>query len=340
MLLLASRQAPAAPPAGLDYRAPPGCPEADSFVAAVEARGASLAPARDGSPLRLLVQIEAQPSGFAGSVQVQAEGEASSPRRVHAASCAEVGDALAVVTAIALQREPERSALPLAAPPAAAVAAAVPAASAATPPAPSGPLQLVMERESLRVPPGELVLDFISTYNLVGGVQLNAVPGLVLPRLDFSFSRTNLIITPDARAIVHGNEFRVRWTLLGLVTRQAPDFDTNLWGLKAGIGGCTPLSYNPDGLALKACSEIAAGTMQLETRAADGTKTQEKTQALATASIELDGQYNLSRLMHLDLRAGMEVWPSRISAERPDGSRLFQTRLLSGYATFGVGIHF
>jgi hypothetical protein len=332
--LLGSRLASAAPPPSLDYRAPAGCPDSASFVAAVESRGASFAA---GPASRLLVEIASGEGGFVGSVQVQSEGEASGPRRVHATSCAEVSDALAVVTAIALQREAEPTAP-------AAVAAPAPVAAVAAPVAASAPVaapvQLVMSQQTLDVPAGKLKLDYISTSSLLAGVQLGAVRGLVLPRFDFSLSRINLITTPDARAIVLGNEFRVRWTLLGPTTRHAADFDTRLWGLKAGIGGCTPFSYDPAGLILKSCAEIAGGTMFLETHAADGSKTQEKMQPLATASAELDAQYNVSRRVHLELRAGGEMWLGRISAERPDGSRLFQSPLFNGYLSVGIGLHF
>jgi hypothetical protein len=333
LLLLGSRLASAASPPSLDYRAPAGCPDSASFVAAVESRGASFAASRAS---RLLVEIASEEGGFAGSVQLQSEGEASGPRRVHAASCAEVSDALAVVTAIALQRE-AASGTPT---------PVAPAAPAPRPPAPVAahphvsPVELVMSRKDIEVGPGKLVLDYISTHTLSAGAQFGAIPGLVLPRLDYTWSRANMVTAPDGRAFMLGNEYRVRWTMLGPIHHRAPGYETELFGVKAGIGGCTPVWFDPQGLTLKLCSEMAVGMMGLDTRNRETGVTVKKAQGLATAGMEIDAHYNLSRYLHLDLRAGAEAWASRISAERADGSRLFQSPLFNGYVSVGFGVHF
>ena len=197
-----------------------------------------------------------------------------------------------------------------------------------------------MLRKELQVPAGKLVLDHISSHTLSAGVQLGAIPGVVLPRLDFDITRTNVVRTPDAQAFVLGNQFRVRWTLLGPAQHRAPGYETSLFGLKAGVGGCTPLSYDPVGLIFKACSDFAVGVIGMTTQPGNGGARREKTQGLATASVEADLQYNLSRLFHLELRVGGELWLNRISAEREDGSRLFQSPLFNAHVLVGVGIHF
>jgi hypothetical protein len=342
-LSLTSTAALAAAPDALDYQAPAGCPDAKSFAAAVEARGASFAGAASSEGARqLLVRIEREGGGFAGSLELRSGTELSEPRQVQGASCAEVSDALAVVTAIALQRD--ATALP-----ATAVASpAVPAAAVVAPPAvvpppsveSSGPLEVVMARKDLLVPSGKLVLDHTSAFSLVGGAQLGAIPGVVLPRLDFDITRTNVVKTPGGSAFVLGNQFRVRWTLLGLAEHRAQGYQTSLLGLKAGVGGCTPLSYNPNALILKVCSDFVVGVIDLTTTSPNGGVRREKTQGLATASLEANLQYNLSRLFHLDFRAGGELWLNRISAERDDGSRLFQSPLFNAHVLVGIGLHF
>lgn len=335
-LAFASRNALAAAPPALDYRAPSGCPDSASFVVAVEARGASFAAASAGAPAprRLLVQIEPAEGGYAGSLVLQSGADTSEPRRVSGASCAEVSEALAVVTAIALQRDAEAST----------PAQSLPAAASAEPPIATNQtpaqVELVMGRKDVEVPAGKLVLDFISTYTLSAGVQLGAIPGLVLPRMDFSWSRTNTVTAPDGSAFALGNQFRVRWTMLGPITHRAPGYETLLFGVKAGIGGCTPLLYDPLGLTLKVCSEIAAGAIGLDTRNLDSRVKVEKVQGLASAGMDLDVHFNLSKLFHFDLLAGAEAWANRISAERADGSRLFQSPFVNGYVTVGVGVHF
>lgn len=351
-LALSSGAALAAAPDALDYQAPAGCPDAASFAAAVEGRGASLA-GPGGAGARLLVRIEPGEGGFTGSLVLRSGAEASEPRRVSGGSCAEVSDALAVVTAIALQRDAQAAPTAVGAATeapqsAAPTAAAAAASSGAAPPlavppfdvGSSGPLEVVMVRKDLLVPSGRLVLGHISSYSLLAGVQLGAIPGVPLPRLDFDITRTNLVQTPGARAFVLGNQFRVRWTLLGLRQHRVEGYETSLLGLKAGIGSCTPFSYNPAGLILKACADFAVGMVDLSARPVSGGAKREETQGLATAGVELDLQYSVSRWLHLDLRAGTELWLNRISAEREDGSRLFQSPLLNAHVLVGVGLHF
>jgi hypothetical protein len=113
-----------------------------------------------------------------------------------------------------------------------------------------------------------------------------------------------------------------------------------VWGIKAGLGGCGPLLYDPKGLVLSICSEIAAGAMAVETKDATGNVTQNKTVGLGTASIELASQYNIGSLFHLDLRAGGEMWLSKLTAERPDGTRLFESSTFNAYLLAGLGLHF
>lgn len=339
-LALGSGRALAAVPSTLDYQAPAGCPDAASFVVAVEARGASFAgsPASGGTR-QLLVRIEPADGSFSGSLVLREDADESEPRRVQGASCAEVSDALAVVTAIALQRDAE--AAPAAPPPPAAVAAPAPPLAAAQGSGESeGPLELVLARKDVLVPSGKLVLDYVTTHTWTTGVQLGAIPGVLLPRLDYDITRTSVVRTPDDRGFVLGTEFRWRWTLLGLPQRRAPGYETSLFGLKAGIGGCRRVTYDPRSLILKVCSDFAVGMIDLSTRPTSGGAERHKTQGLATAGVEANLQYNLSRLFHLDLRAGGEMWLNRISAEREDGSRLFQSPLFNAHVMVGIGIHF
>ncbi len=104
ILLAASVPARATPAVKLTYEAPAGCPSEDDFVAAVTARGADFDAPR-GAPVAevMVVSITRADNGFAGAFQVRDGSEATNKREVRGASCREVADALAVVTAIALQ---------------------------------------------------------------------------------------------------------------------------------------------------------------------------------------------------------------------------------------------
>src|SRR5262245_25504975 len=81
----------------LVYRVPSNCPSEADFVARVAARGGKFG-ADDGRSFEVSVVMRG-PS-FAGSLRVQRGDQESDAREVTGASCAEVCEALAVVTAI------------------------------------------------------------------------------------------------------------------------------------------------------------------------------------------------------------------------------------------------
>ncbi len=346
--MLSSSAAQAAS-ARLSYVAPEGCPTEAAFVSAVEARGASLERAAEATLFG--VRIERGSGGFSGSFQVGEGSEASGARRVHGSTCAEVSDALAVVAAIALEggSEPSPAASPngiqsVAAPvtvsvaPAAIVTATALSTAPVEPPAPT--LKTVMYKDQVEIPAGQLSLGYMARYTLSAGAAFGVIPGLTLPRLDLSISRANLVSAPGDQDFLLGALFRVRWSFLGPAKFHASGFDTEIWGLKAGVGSCAPLTYNRDGLVLELCSEFAVGVMGLDTRDVAGNKTQSKTVGLGTVSLEAHTQYSLGSALYLDLNLGGELWVSKLSAERPDGSQLFHSNMFNAFALAGLGLRF
>jgi hypothetical protein len=299
----------------------------------------------------LKVSIEQDASGFAGALQVREGQQTSERREVHAPSCAQVSDALAVVTAIALAADatavggsPAASA-PVGAPTAAApvpsvAVAAAAVAPAAEPAARERSVHVVRLSDSFEVPAGKLAFEYLRGYQLSAGVALGVIPNLTFPRVDFAMSTASLVKTPGDSDYLFVGGLRVRWSFLGLATHRSPGFSTRMWGLKAGLGSCGPLIYNPRGLILSLCSEIAAGAMALETKDAAEVKTQTKTVGVGTAGVELVSQYNLGSLLSVDLRAGGEMWLSKLTAERPDGSQLFHSAMFNAYVLAGLGLHF
>src|SRR4249920_3058523 len=102
-LLAFSSPALAAPAVRLAYEAPRGCPSEPEFVAAVTARGADFDVGETTrQPHVMVVSINKGGDGFVGAFQLRDDRDATNKREVRGASCAEVADALAVVTAIAL----------------------------------------------------------------------------------------------------------------------------------------------------------------------------------------------------------------------------------------------
>lgn len=91
---------------GLDYVAPPACPDAWSFAMRVSERAlaAQLAEGGEGEA-RLVVRIEASEKGFVADLLLQAGAEEPTTRRVTGSDCDELVDALVVVGALALDAQ-------------------------------------------------------------------------------------------------------------------------------------------------------------------------------------------------------------------------------------------
>jgi hypothetical protein len=327
----------------LAYEAPKGCPSQAQFEAAVQERGGrfDLAPSQVvGSELH--VALRSDGAAFSGSLQLQGAQPAAGLRQVHAAACDEAMHAIAVITALLLRPAQMDAAEPATLPDA---PAASPAPDAATPAAatPASRLRNVgwWDSESVAVGAGTLTFDNSVTHTLTGGVDVGWIPSVVLPRYDLTMSRANIVTTPDGnRYLVSGVLPRARWTVLGGGSYQFGDVSTQIFGFRAAFGTCYSFGFDLGGLAVLACAEVAAGLVQLDTKDAAGSEVQSKTVGLGSFGMELDLQYRVSSLFHLDLRAGGDFWSGAITAERADGSEIFRSSLASAHFAAGFGVHF
>ena len=180
--------------------------------------------------------------------------------------------------------------------------------------------------------------NFVGT--LSGGVMLGVVPGLVLPRYDFTLERASYITTPAQTNYLIGSVFSVRWSYLGVATHRDGDYTTDLQGFRAGVLGCSSLAYDTRSLVLLLCSGFTVGLMTLDTQSADGTYRDSRNTGFGAASLELNARYNIGKYFHVGLTAGGEAWLGELKAERADGSELFHSKLFNGSALLGVGLHF
>lgn len=80
--------------------------------------------------------------------------------------------------------------------------------------------------------------------------------------------------------------------------------------------------------------------MQLDTKNPDGTKTQSKSMALAAVGIELEATYRLAGRLFATAKLGGDFSFSKLSAERPDGTQLFQSQPFSAHGLLGIGTYF
>jgi hypothetical protein len=130
-LLTGALHAQTAPPIAisLDYSAPDGCPDANSFRQQVQARTKRVSFAEPGA-LAWSIKVAETSGGSRGTLRVTREKPSKLERSVKASSCAQVVDALALVAALSV--DPDASLGPREKPKPA-------APSSAPPPAPSAP---------------------------------------------------------------------------------------------------------------------------------------------------------------------------------------------------------
>ena len=340
-------------PVQLEYTAPVGCPTQTEFVAFVTQRGGDFAhPGPKTKASAMIVKLRREASEHVGSLELRADDMASDQRQLHAASCAEVAEALAVVAAIALRGADEPSE-PVAASPVVAVEPAGPEAAtappapkpspAAVPPPPSEtrlrPIGL-WGNEQVPVTAGPLQVKRALTATVSGGAIFGAIPGVVLPRFDLTLSRTNFITTPERSSFLIGNVLRVGWTYFGGITRETGAYKTAIHGIKAGVSSCTSLTYDTQGFVALLCGSFTVGVISLDTKESGSDYHQDKVVGTGNASLELDVRYNIGQHFHLSANASGDIWPGTFSAERSDGSKLFESRLFSASAQLGFGVHF
>jgi hypothetical protein len=332
---------------GLTYRAPAECPPEPAFVAAVGARGGRLdRPATGGSARAFDVSITHGGSAYRGSLQVLGSDGASGAREVHAASCAEVVDGLAVVTAIALRAEPE-AATP---PPPAPAAAAAPAPPQGNPPPEPDRLRIMKIRgvDTIQVNGSKIGVGRVLSYSFSAGADFGLVPGTVMPRYDFSVARANFITPPDGLHYVIGNIVRARVSWFGAGTTHVEDAVTeahdyvggtftSVHGFSFGIDICHAPHYDLSGIVLMFCAEYGGGVAALDTKDALGGSLVNKTAGFASIGVSSELRFNVSRYFHLSLRGGGDLSFVPLAAELADGTRLWHATPFSGYAVGGLG---
>jgi hypothetical protein len=345
-LLAFSVPARAASPVTLAYDAPAGCPSASEFVAAVSARGADFDAARTTPVAQVMVvSISRAQDGFAGAFQVRNEREATNKREIRGASCREVADALAVVTAIALERGAGDSGDAPAVPsPSLAAAASQPTPASTPAPPPPSTVRLRAHTRwrppvSVTVPAGTVRFDMGGNIGVYAGATVGLIPSLVLPQYEFSVVLAPFVTTPDGEQRIHGVILKMDGGIWGPATYRAGDTKTDLWGLYVDWNLCLSPTYDTQGLMALFCLGGGGGALTMDT-SAPGMSTAEQIVGFAQAQLSGGLQYYLGAGFHVgaQLRGGVEI--GQIAAERADGSRVFSSSpTWVAEVLLGVGFH-
>jgi hypothetical protein len=346
---LSLNEARAAAPVALAYDAVPGCPSETDFKAAVEARDGNFTGERaPGSAWALRISIVRDDAGFRGTLQSTTEDTTSALREVHGESCQEVVDALAVVSATALSPRAETTAA--VSEPAPVTPASAPASARASPPPPArdadrhlrvvGGFGFAPSHRKMRVEAGTLHFDKVSNLLISGGAQLGLVPHTLVPRYDLAFSTTNFITTPSGASFLGGASPRMHFSFLGPSTYRTHDASSRVLGVLFGLGICRSFIYDTRGWAVHYCGELGGGALYVDSKDAQGTRLGDKTTGVGFAGYGIDTQYHLGPVFELGLKIGMDVFTNKLSAERPDGSKIFESSSFTGYGMLSLGAQF
>jgi hypothetical protein len=318
----------------LTYQAPPLCPTRAEFLSAVGSRGAPLTGPSSGRGIEISILKAAD--GFAGSFQIRERDAVSGQRELRAAACNDVTNGLAIVTAIALGADPS-------APPSAAVVSPLPAPAPAAPPPEAYRLRKNADvfTGNVEVPAGTLRFQSLLTTTLTAGAVVGMIPSVVVPRYDLTLFRANFATTPSALTYLVGPILQARVSFLGDATFRSSDgYTTRARGFGFGASGCRAPLYDTGGLTLVGCIEYSAGIMQLDTKNASGTQTQSKSVALAAVGIDVEATYDVAGRFFVAGKLGGDFSFDKLSADRPDGSQLFQSQPFSAHGLLGIGTYF
>jgi hypothetical protein len=344
----------------LAYSAPAACPSGAQFAAAVESRGRRIQVVADESTSVIYVTINPQSGGYHGRIRMGPGLASGTVRDVRGATCEIVVEALAVVLVSAMGpaddvQVPSSQAadyeqggtapkLPAEAPPSPAPPPQPPApplAPAASPPPAARTERVGPAPPEVNIGAGKLAFETDNAMTLLGGVAAGLIPSVVLPRFDFTWSRTNLVATPD------GHRYRVFPTvqLYGSVFANGVPYRSRYGSTEAnGLGGgadlCAPLYYDRSALQFDLCADLLVGYFGVGTTSPQGVRGPARIEGVGTAGVQVDFAYNLGRHFHLGLKAGGAVVLGPLTAEASDGSTIFKSSLFSGNALFGAGGHF
>jgi hypothetical protein len=328
---------------GLDYEAPLGCADETRFIAAVAARGGDFANAREQL---LRVRLQRTEQGFGGSLVVGSGGVTSRAREVQGKTCPEVVDALAVVTAIALDPQvnapgavqPTPTVRPAASAPTSRTAPTESPAVASPPRDRPPPIHAASSfgAKTLRVTAGTVRLH--SRIDIVGsgGVVLGLVPGQLMPRMDVTATRANFVTLPNGESHLLGTIPRMRWSLLANRSFDRGDTAFDVGGQQLGVGLCASPYYHEDGWVFVGCAELAVGLLQFKVRE-PGLSERTETTAFGQFGVNAEASYRFGRHFVISAKLALEAPESRVRLRRADGSDLFRSSAVMGSGTLGLG---
>lgn len=328
------------------FEAPAGCPSADAFVAKVGERGgraARVVKEPDARKARYRVRIARAGRGFRGTLTIVDEA-GSNERAVEGGTCVEVADALALVTAMALEAPPAPDA-PTSG------SGATPLTSASASDSPAGPASSAVASASASAPTSASASAVSGDLDLPPPVKRPVAPegtpvrwalggGLALIGLDGAPPLGGDLYVEAAgtgarafapslrigasglwarRDVPHGGELGLRWTSLA-------------------IDACAVRALAP-ALRVDACAAVQLGLLRASPSSAvvDANDALRGWLALGGA---VRAQLEIGSGFYLEARGGLLAPVTRDRFSLADGAEVYRVAAITLIGGIGVGRHF
>ncbi len=323
------------------YEAPPSCPPAEDFAAAVAKRGRTVVAATKDATLR--ISVTKPGAKYKGLVAFE-----GGTREVEAATCADVVTALAVVTVGAIgPDEAETTAAPPSVVEPPTTSPAAPDAPPPTPAPPAPPTPTLVAKGPIHEAPPELAVGAGKvgvgkdvSLTAQAGFAWGLLPSVTMPRYDLLLSVANFLTPPDGRTYRVGALVRVRATLFGEGTFTSSYGVTRAEGFAVGLDVCAPLHFDREGLVVQLCPTFSGGQLVLRTRDTAQVETQRKVAGFGTAGLGLGLAYNVVRHFHVGLEVGGDAVLGDRTAEDASGKALFESTRWTFRGALALGATF
>jgi hypothetical protein len=313
------------------YAAPAECPAQAAFADAVAKRGASL---NELGGRTLTIALAGEGAQYIGTLKLKHETEPETERKVQGATCEEVADALAVVTAITIRGSEGVE-------PGVAVPAKKSKVDASRMIATDD-----MLNKTLKI--GSEDIKFSSQINATAYLgQMITSFASPLSKFELQLSFARFVSLPDGQTVRTGPILRTSVSFLkslgeGLQADQTTSDNgskTSTVGFLADISVCGSPKYDTKGFVLLGCAGFGAGVISFKTQGPNARPAAE-IQPLALASIGAEVKYNFTEHFHVAGKFDLGLALGSPRATRIDGSAFANSGPVVGSISLGLGVSF
>jgi hypothetical protein len=300
-------------PIRLDYTAPGGCPSRDAFVERLRARTTRFREAGErDAPRVFTVEIDAQGDAAKGRLSVRSRDGSSASREVRASTCEQVGAALVLIVAVAID--------PLA------LVGTAPETNAPEPPpvAPVRPRDVASPIQALRAP--HLRAAFGLRWDEVSGVTPMLRP-VLRPWIEVASERRGTLV-PVLR-------LSFAWTRNAHVAATSGGAEFSWY---VGRVEACPVRIGSESASLTPCATLDVGALRVIGQ--DAPTSTSRTRPWASAGLSARAAARLVGWAFAEIEAGTAAPWTRDRWLLADGFELHAAPVVTFWMGAGLGCHF